>query len=248
MRSWASADGETTPDGKFTVESVACLGCCSLAPVMMIGDETFGRLTPDSAREIVKNFGEHEWQPPFRALRSRVGLGSCGIAAGAGAVVMRAFEAEVKKRGLPVRAEANRVLRHVLSTSRSSTSMTPALGKVTYGGVDTDSVERIIEEHVVGGTPVGEWVVRAEGEDLPDESYNSPQVRLVLANAGVIDPESIDEYIAAGGYEALEKALTAMTPGGGGRGGQGLGPARPRRGGVPDRRQVGPGAQAGRAP
>ena len=52
------ADGETTPDGKFTLESVACLGCCSLAPVMMIENETSGRLTPDSAREIVKNFGE----------------------------------------------------------------------------------------------------------------------------------------------------------------------------------------------
>lgn len=36
-------DGETTPDGLFTLESVACLGCCSLAPVMAIGDDTFGK-------------------------------------------------------------------------------------------------------------------------------------------------------------------------------------------------------------
>jgi NADH-quinone oxidoreductase subunit E len=47
-------EGATTEDGKFTVESVACLGCCSLAPVMMIDQETFGRLTPDRARKIVK--------------------------------------------------------------------------------------------------------------------------------------------------------------------------------------------------
>jgi NADH-quinone oxidoreductase subunit E len=46
--------GETTPDNKFTLESVACLGCCSLAPVMMIGDETYGRLTPDKARKIIR--------------------------------------------------------------------------------------------------------------------------------------------------------------------------------------------------
>ncbi len=51
-------EGATTPDGKFTISSVACLGCCSLAPVMMIGDETFGRLTPDTARKIVREFGE----------------------------------------------------------------------------------------------------------------------------------------------------------------------------------------------
>ncbi|GAB4324287.1 MAG: NADH-quinone oxidoreductase subunit NuoE [Bacteroidales bacterium] len=48
-------DGETTEDGLFTLESVACLGCCSLAPVMMIGDETFGKLTGAQAVRIVKN-------------------------------------------------------------------------------------------------------------------------------------------------------------------------------------------------
>ncbi len=48
-------DGETTEDRLFTLESVACLGCCSLAPVMMIGDETYGKLTGSEAVKIVKN-------------------------------------------------------------------------------------------------------------------------------------------------------------------------------------------------
>jgi NADH-quinone oxidoreductase subunit E len=48
-------DGETTDDGLFTLESVACLGCCSLAPVMMIGEETYGKLTGAQAVKIVKN-------------------------------------------------------------------------------------------------------------------------------------------------------------------------------------------------
>jgi len=48
--------GETTEDKKFTVESVACLGCCSLAPVIMINDETHGRLSPDSARNVIREF------------------------------------------------------------------------------------------------------------------------------------------------------------------------------------------------
>ncbi len=47
-------DGETTADNLFTLESVACLGCCSLAPVMMIGDETFGKLTSSSAVKIIR--------------------------------------------------------------------------------------------------------------------------------------------------------------------------------------------------
>lgn len=46
--------GETTADGLFTLESVACLGCCSLAPVMMIGDETYGKLTGPKAVKIIK--------------------------------------------------------------------------------------------------------------------------------------------------------------------------------------------------
>ncbi len=47
-------DGETTKDGLFTVETVACLGCCSLAPVMMIGEETYGKLTPKQAIRIIR--------------------------------------------------------------------------------------------------------------------------------------------------------------------------------------------------
>ncbi|MEA2106510.1 MAG: NADH-quinone oxidoreductase subunit NuoE [Bacteroidota bacterium] len=47
-------DGETTDDNLFTLESVACLGCCSLAPVMMIDGETYGKLTGSHAVKIVK--------------------------------------------------------------------------------------------------------------------------------------------------------------------------------------------------
>jgi len=48
-------DGHTTEDNLFTLESVACLGCCSLAPVMMIGDETFAKLSSKEAVNIIKN-------------------------------------------------------------------------------------------------------------------------------------------------------------------------------------------------
>jgi NADH-quinone oxidoreductase subunit E len=53
-------DGETTEDGLFTLESVACLGCCSLAPVMMIGEHTYGKLTGTEAVRIVKNIRMEE--------------------------------------------------------------------------------------------------------------------------------------------------------------------------------------------
>jgi len=47
-------DGETTEDNLFTLESVACLGCCSLAPVMMIGNETYGKLDGKKSVKIIK--------------------------------------------------------------------------------------------------------------------------------------------------------------------------------------------------
>lgn len=55
-------DGGTTDDGLFTLESVACLGCCSLAPVMSIGDETYGKLTGSESVKIVKNIRIKETQ------------------------------------------------------------------------------------------------------------------------------------------------------------------------------------------
>lgn len=55
-------DGETTADKLFTLESVACLGCCSLAPVMMIGEETYGKLTGASAVKVVKDMKIKEKQ------------------------------------------------------------------------------------------------------------------------------------------------------------------------------------------
>ncbi len=49
-------EDDTTEDMKFTVTEVACLGCCSLAPVIMIGDQTFGKLTPDSVAGVLDKF------------------------------------------------------------------------------------------------------------------------------------------------------------------------------------------------
>jgi len=52
--------GGTTKDGLFTLFTVACLGCCSLAPVMMVNDETHGRLTPAAVRRILRGIRRAE--------------------------------------------------------------------------------------------------------------------------------------------------------------------------------------------
>ena len=48
--------GHTTPDGKFTLEPTRCLGCCGLAPVIMIDDDVHGRMTPNIVRDIIAKY------------------------------------------------------------------------------------------------------------------------------------------------------------------------------------------------
>jgi len=52
--------GETTDDSLFSLQSVACIGCCSLAPVITVNDKTFGNLTAKSVKKIIKNFRNNE--------------------------------------------------------------------------------------------------------------------------------------------------------------------------------------------
>lgn len=49
-------EGEVTDDGQFSIDSVRCLGCCGLAPVMMVGNEVYGKLTKEQLPEIIAKY------------------------------------------------------------------------------------------------------------------------------------------------------------------------------------------------
>ena len=90
-------------------------------------------------------------------------------------------------------------------------------GNVFYQEVKPDMVEKIFNEHIMGGTPVDEYLMMEElpnGEKIHfvDSPFYKDQMRMALRNCGKIDPEDIDEYIARDGYLALNKALNEMTP------------------------------------
>ncbi len=76
-----------------------------------------------------------------------------------------------------------------------------------YVKVQPDKAAAIVEEHLMGGRIVEDLAISRQ-----DEAFLSQQKRIVLRNCGVINPEHIEEYIAAGGYEAAKKAVTSMTP------------------------------------
>ena len=91
--------------------------------------------------------------------------------------------------------------------------------KIFYAGIKPEDAERIVAEHLYKGRPVTELQLSEEDlatnetvYDIDKIKFYEKQRRIVLRNCGKINPEDIQEYIALGGYEALGKALTQMTP------------------------------------
>jgi NADH:ubiquinone oxidoreductase subunit F (NADH-binding)/(2Fe-2S) ferredoxin/Pyruvate/2-oxoacid:ferredoxin oxidoreductase delta subunit len=161
--------------------------------------------------------------------RILVGLGTCGIAAGARAA-WDAMADELAKAGVKD-AELRRTGCMGLCYSEPTVEVqTPGLAPTIYGDVTPDLARRIVREHIVGRQPLTEHVYARPAPDSlapprparpaagaaaapgPAAPAASGQLRIVLRNCGIIDPENIDEYIARDGYAALEKALFQMTP------------------------------------
>ncbi|NLX42077.1 MAG: NADH-quinone oxidoreductase subunit F, partial [Chloroflexi bacterium] len=128
---------------------------------------------------------------------------------------LEAMRAEIERRGLQDE------VRVVETGCRGFCAMGPVVivypEGIFYCQVHAEDVEELVEETLVKGRVVSRLVYEAPDtqqavplyEDIP---FYSKQQRITLRNCGVIDPESIDEYIARGGYEALGKVLTEMTP------------------------------------
>ena len=134
-----------------------------------------------------------------------IGLGTCGISAG-GEKVMKAFQDELKEHPsafiLKETGCIGMCYKEVLVEISNGTSH-------IYGEVTTDRVGKIVDEDILNNRLIDEWLVSGEGRE---KGFFENQVRIVLRNCGKIDPGLIEEYIAVGGYQALQKVITSMTP------------------------------------
>ncbi len=138
-------------------------------------------------------------------------MGTGGIAAG-GVQVMKAFERELEEAGVTgARLEKHCKLHKVgcrgFCARDVLVDITAGGASTTYQYVEERMVKRLVQEHIVEGRPVEEWLV---GEDY--HTFHDHQEKIILADLGKIDPESIDDYLAVGGYEATKKALATMSP------------------------------------
>lgn len=194
-------NGETTEDGMFTLNEVACLGCCSLAPVMMINGDTYGNLTPEKTINILRQLRQRESGEGIRIL---VGQGSCGVSAGAGRV-------------------AKVLAGHMTATDSFTVETTGCIGMCYLEPiVDIYEGEKLLHRLVKVTETDALGIVEAvrkkdfsklEAMFISDEDarFLKKQKRVALRHCGVVDPTSIDDYIKNDGYKAIDKALH-MTP------------------------------------
>ena len=194
-------NGETTEDGMFTLNEVACLGCCSLAPVMMINGDTYGNLTPEKTINILRQLRQRESGEGIRIL---VGQGSCGVSAGAGRV-------------------AKVLAGHMTATDSFTVETTGCIGMCYLEPiVDIYEGEKLLHRLVKVTETDALGIVEAvrkkdfsklEAMFISDEDarFLKKQKRVALRHCGVVDPTSIDDYIKKDGYKAIDKALH-MTP------------------------------------
>ena len=131
-----------------------------------------------------------------------VGLGSCGLAAGAGKVyeeINRIKEADGLDFELRKTSCIGMCFREPLVEIIDET------GSYLYGDVDVKKVDEIIDKHILKYSPVKEYIVKSDVLETPYKDYFEGQVKIVLRNCGYIDPESIDEYERRDGYKAIKK-------------------------------------------
>jgi len=130
----------------------------------------------------------------------KIGMSSCGIAAGA-EKTYKIFIEEIGKRKIQVAIRKCGCV-GMCSVEPLVEVSIEGMPQVIYGKVDESAAIRIIDEHIIGHKLVDDHIY-----DIKDAKKESKQLRIVLRNCGVIDPDNIDEYIASEGYQALKKVL-----------------------------------------
>ncbi len=139
-----------------------------------------------------------------------VGLGTCGIAAGA-EETYKALQKSLEAAGLPWTLSKTGCL-GMCFREPTVEIRTDDNNRFVYGDVSASRVGRLIEEHIVANRPVEEWLVWTNDSKGTERPYLDRQKRIVLRNCGTIDPESIEDYLAINGYKAIGKVLSEGKP------------------------------------
>ncbi|RLD82381.1 MAG: NADH-quinone oxidoreductase subunit F [Bacteroidetes bacterium] len=131
-----------------------------------------------------------------------VGLGSCGIAAGAGKVYDKI---EAIKKAEKLTFELKKTSCVGMCYREPLVEIIDDTGRYLYGEIDEERAIEVINKHVNQHSPVKDFVVQSDLFETEDNTFTDDQVKITLRNCGYIDPESIEEYEEKDGYRALRR-------------------------------------------
>ncbi|MEI7901606.1 MAG: NAD(P)H-dependent oxidoreductase subunit E [bacterium] len=228
MRLLDVVPGETTSDGRFTLETVNCLGACALGPVVVL-DGRYYQASPAMLPKLLKSVdaqvapvaadgpGESKEEVPLdvsRLMEQQVGVVVCG---GTGCqaygceTVATAMKQELDRLGVSAKVDFVQSGCHGFCDRGPIVVVRPE--NIFYQKVTLQAVPAIVRETVIGGRVIEALLYRdpvtnepkVREEDIP---FYAKQTRIVLGDNGRISPTRIDHYLSrCHGYEAFAKAL-----------------------------------------
>ena len=232
-----SEKDETDADGLFTVDKVACLGCCTIAPVVQIDQTTFGHVEPSKVKEIIDDFLSSNGNPDASKLAAnagnngqegevRIGLGSCCVASGSSDVK---HELERSLKSLQSKVEVKQVGCVGICNQVPLLEIHKPNEKPTYyTKIKAEEVDEVIRKHFRSKNFWKRWKSDLSGmidnyvrSDIPksvkryaSEEVDSPvaefldgQMNIATEHRGFLQPTDLEEYLRLGGFQAFRKAL-----------------------------------------
>jgi NADH-quinone oxidoreductase subunit F len=230
----------SSPDNLFSIEEVACLGCCTLAPVVQIDGKTYGHVRPTQVNEIVNDFlhshAEHQEHEGHDAkddfdAEVRIGLGSCCVAGGSRDIlgklidIKEYYDLNIKVKPVGCVGVCNQTpLLEIVSDQNVSSR---------YTNVRKDQVEEILLKHIKPRSLNKRFRFRINNfadtflsddmlyspVNLPGDvrehtlnDFQSTQVRIATLHGGMMTPDSYNEYVLLDGFKALRKCLNSSDP------------------------------------
>ena len=233
-------DDITTADGRYSIEKVACLGCCALAPVVQIDEKIFGHVQPGRVREVLDEFeqmvasGEQDNADDEEGKvqgEVRLGMENCCQASGT-AEVYDAVVAACKELGIKVRIKPVSCVGTCNQVPLIDVA-TPEGDIVRYPNIKPDEVKEILLHHFRPSSRWCRWrntVLNQIDTFHTDQTWDNilfvpekertqsintflgGQFRISTEGYGRLNPLDLEEYISMGGFEALKKAVTEMSP------------------------------------
>ncbi|PTN08223.1 NAD(P)H-dependent oxidoreductase subunit E [Mangrovibacterium marinum] len=233
-------DNITTNDQLFSIEKVACLGCCTLAPVVQIDEKIYGHVLPGKVNEVIDEFLEQEIQQQKATVKKtksrvpgeiRLGMGSCCQASGSSDIYKELHKTS-DELGIDVTIKSVGCVG--VCNKVPLIDVVDEKGEITrYPNVKPEEIKEILHYHFKPGSLLKRlknnlfnrvdtyhtdltwnnviWKPENERTGVIN-SFLSEQIHIATEGYGYLAPLNLEEYMGHGGFNALKKVVSEYRP------------------------------------